>query len=140
MIRIRVQAVIFNEDGEILLVKHTKGDREYYVLPGGGVEYQEPLLDALVRELREELNIGEIFSARFLKMREFIDFESDRHVIDVYYYVVANLRDVRVAEEDGILSGFNFFSLDELERVVVYPSHSFIKELVKECLGEIIRR
>lgn len=139
MIRVRVQGVIFNEKMEILLVKHKKGSREYYVLPGGGVEYKETLIDALIRELEEELNIKKVFSAKFLKIREFIDDEIDRHVLDIYYYVVADLEGVRLAEDDGILAGFGFFPLDDLDNIQVYPSASFIKDLVEECLGNIIK-
>src|SRR6516225_7479802 len=50
-----VRALVIDEAGRIFLVKHT------YVrgwhLPGGGVEPGETLLDALVRELKEEGNI-----------------------------------------------------------------------------------
>lgn len=38
--RIRVAAAIV-EDGKILLVKHRKGDDEYWMLPGGGLEHGE---------------------------------------------------------------------------------------------------
>lgn len=139
MIRIRVQALIFNKEGKILLVKHIKNGKEYYVLPGGGVEYRESLVSALIRELREELGIEKVFSVKFLRVREFIDESSDRHVIDLYYYVVADVEKVHLTENDGILSGFGFFSLEELKNIVVYPSYSFICDLVSEALGELVK-
>ena len=50
-----VRALVIGPDGRIFLVKHS------YVggwhLPGGGVEPGETLIDALVRELREEGNL-----------------------------------------------------------------------------------
>jgi 8-oxo-dGTP pyrophosphatase MutT (NUDIX family) len=50
-----VRALVIDQDGRIFLVKHS------YVtgwhLPGGGVEPGETLIDALIRELREEANI-----------------------------------------------------------------------------------
>ncbi|MFN4245275.1 MAG: NUDIX domain-containing protein [Brevinematia bacterium] len=140
MIRIRVQAVIFDDTGKLLLAKHSKNGKEYYVLPGGGVEYGERLLDALVRELEEELNISKVFSAKLLDVREFIDSESGRHVLDIYYYVVANLEGVKLSENDGVLVGFDFFDLSELKNINVYPSWYFIENLIKESLGYIIKK
>ena len=50
-----VRALVIDEQRGVFLVKHS------YVrgwhLPGGGVEADETLLDALIRELREEANI-----------------------------------------------------------------------------------
>ena len=41
----------------ILLCRHEKPGKEYWLLPGGGVESGESLIDALHRELREEVGI-----------------------------------------------------------------------------------
>jgi 8-oxo-dGTP diphosphatase len=52
--RIRVSAVAA-ESGAILTIRFTYSGREVFALPGGGVERGEPILDALVREWRDEL-------------------------------------------------------------------------------------
>ena len=44
-------------DGEVLLVRHTYGNRRRWELPGGGVKRRERPLDAARREIREELGI-----------------------------------------------------------------------------------
>jgi len=56
--RIRVSAILRRE-GRILLVRHEKHGREYWLLPGGGVGAGETLLQALKRELAEEVGIGD---------------------------------------------------------------------------------
>lgn len=140
MIRVRVQGIIFDRQGKILFVKHAKNGKEYYVLPGGGLEHRETLIDALSRELMEELNIKEIFSAKLIDIREFIDSESDRHVIDIYFYVNANLEDIALSENDGVLKGFDFFSIEELDEVTIYPSAEYIKHLVDLSVGKILRK
>ena len=50
-----VRALVIDPDGRIFLVKHSYVSGWH--LPGGGVEPGETLIDALVRELREEGNL-----------------------------------------------------------------------------------
>jgi len=56
--RIRVSAFL-HWRGSVLLCRHEKPGKEYWLLPGGGVNSGEPLVDALQRELEEELGINE---------------------------------------------------------------------------------
>lgn len=52
----RVRAVIIKE-GKILLIKRTRPNLIYWVIPGGGVEEKESNEEALVRECLEELGV-----------------------------------------------------------------------------------
>lgn len=52
----RVKVIVVDEKGEILLVKNWFG-RQRWTLPGGGVKFREPPLEAARRELREELSL-----------------------------------------------------------------------------------
>ena len=54
--RIRVSAVL-QWRGRVLLCRHEKPGKEYWLLPGGGVNAGESLVDALQRELAEEIGI-----------------------------------------------------------------------------------
>jgi 8-oxo-dGTP diphosphatase len=51
-----VAAVIFNDRGQVLLIRQSYGHRAWD-LPGGGRERRESLEEALRRELREEIGI-----------------------------------------------------------------------------------
>ncbi len=55
--RIRVSAILRWQD-RMLLCRHEKGEKQYWLLPGGGVNSGESLVDALHRELGEELGIA----------------------------------------------------------------------------------
>src|SRR5512146_2702230 len=57
--RIRVSAVL-RWEGRVLLCRHEKPGREYWLLPGGGVNSGESLVEALRRELSEELGIDDV--------------------------------------------------------------------------------
>src|SRR4051794_41441983 len=56
--RIRVSAIL-RWKGRMLLCRHEKPGKEYWLLPGGGVNSGESLVDALHRELAEEIGIDE---------------------------------------------------------------------------------
>jgi ADP-ribose pyrophosphatase YjhB (NUDIX family) len=56
--RIRVSAIL-RWRGRVLLCRHEKPGREYWLLPGGGVNSGESLVAALHRELREEVGIAD---------------------------------------------------------------------------------
>jgi ADP-ribose pyrophosphatase YjhB (NUDIX family) len=52
-----VKVMLFNPDGELLLIRNSYGDRSLFVLPGGGIGRKEEPRAAAAREIREELNI-----------------------------------------------------------------------------------
>jgi len=55
LFRLSLKAVMFNKDGEVLVVKE-KG-RDWWDIPGGGMDHDESIKDALARELREEVSL-----------------------------------------------------------------------------------
>lgn len=54
--RVRVSAV-FERGGEILCMKYQYGGKEVLALPGGGVDHDTPLKEALINEWRDELGV-----------------------------------------------------------------------------------
>lgn len=59
MMKKRVSAVIVN-DGNILLIRRVKPDKEYYTFPGGSIEEGENDRHAMWREIKEELSVDVI--------------------------------------------------------------------------------
>ena len=64
----RVRGIIIN-DKKIALIQRVKGDKTYYIFPGGGVEEGETILEALHREMKEELGIEISVGERFAEYR-----------------------------------------------------------------------
>ena len=57
VVRIRASGLVF-KDKKLIIVEHKKkGFNPYYVLPGGGIEHGESPEQALVREIKEEINL-----------------------------------------------------------------------------------
>ena len=63
----RVRAIIV-QDNKILLIKRTKPEAVYWVIPGGGVEMGETDKQAIKRECLEELGLEVKVGQLFLQM------------------------------------------------------------------------
>lgn len=117
-VRIRVAGLLVGEEG-ILLVRHEKKGKTYWLAPGGGVEYGETLEQALRREFEEELKLKiEVGPAAF--MHDSVPPDFHRHVVNVYFHVSAKEKNFLV-QPDGVLRQARFHALEGLEALVLYP-------------------
>jgi 8-oxo-dGTP diphosphatase len=80
-VRLRVCGLCWDGDS-LLLVKHRMGNGDFWAPPGGGVEYQEPLEEALRREFIEETGL-KISIEKFLFGCEFI--RHPLHALELYF-------------------------------------------------------
>lgn len=58
--RLSLKALVMNEAGEVLVVKET--GRTWWDLPGGGMDHDESIKEAIARELAEEVNLSGNFT------------------------------------------------------------------------------
>lgn len=60
LFRISLKAAIFNTQGQVLVVK--ENGRDWWDLPGGGMDHGETVKQALARELSEEVSLNGDFT------------------------------------------------------------------------------
>lgn len=110
----------------ILLCRHEKHGREHWLLPGGGVNSGESLVEALRRELEEEVAIDDRFPLEgpvaivdsIAPERSF----AAKHVVHIIFAGDLTGRSLeRVTSSDVAVRGHRLFALAELEDVVLHP-------------------
>ncbi len=123
--RLRVSALL-RWHGRILLCRQEKPGKEYWLLPGGGVNGGESLTEALMRELREEVGIGDdvLFEGPIAVADSIAPHwtPDDRHVVHIIFAADISHRSLEDVEtHDAAVRGARLFSLDDLEEIVVHP-------------------
>lgn len=122
--RIRVSAIL-RRDSRILLVRHEKHGREYWLLPGGGVDLRETLLQALKRELGEELGLdsdvpfeGPVALADSIAPAGW----PAKHVVHIVFAGYLGDRSLeRVTSRDDAVWNHRLFDVEELADVALHP-------------------
>ena len=117
--RIRVAAIIV-ENGEILLARHQKKGKRYWVLPGGGVEYGETLEEALIRELDEEAGL-DISVHDLVLANDSVPARRRRHIVNLYFTAEIVSGEIVVGESDKRLIDMRFVPVERLPRLRLFP-------------------
>ena len=103
-------------NNNILMVKHKRNEKEYYTLPGGGIEEGEIPEQTAIRELREECGvIGKIIK----KVSEYLFPFGDNVIIHTFFIEIGNQTpvlgsDPELSEEHQILTEVRWMALDEI--------------------------
>ncbi len=122
--RLSVHAVITNLENEVLQLKATYGDK-HWGLPGGALEPQETIHQALLRECHEELG-QEIVVDYMSGMYYHSHYNS--HALIFRCHLIANPKDsTEVITLSSEHSEYRYFKLDELSKVQ--------RQRVEECIN-----
>ncbi|MDI6781250.1 MAG: NUDIX hydrolase [bacterium] len=131
-IDIRIAACIL-KDGKILMVRHKKGDKKYWLLPGGRIEYGETMIETLKREMIEEtglkINVGNL-----MFVSEAIPEDNHRHIVNMFFEAEIIGGEMMLGNEE-ILDAVEFIDIDKIDEIIMYP---LIKDELKQyiCNGK----
>ncbi|WP_223809070.1 NUDIX domain-containing protein [Nocardiopsis listeri] len=109
-------AGLLAEDGKVLLLEQDTDGPRRWSLPGGRVEEGEPLGDALVREMREEIGV-EVEVGRLLYLCDHIVSEKNLHVVHITFEVHrtgGSLGDISEGLDSRPIRGVEFVKTGDL--------------------------
>jgi 8-oxo-dGTP diphosphatase len=123
--RIRVSAML-RWHGRILLCRHEKPGKEYWLLPGGGVNSGESLVEALHRELAEEIGIDDELPVEGpVAIADSISPAASyaaKHVVHIIFAGDLGGRSLEaVTSHDAAVRGHRLFTVSELDGIVLHP-------------------
>lgn len=116
----RSRAIIYIERDKILLIHRLRDGLDYYVFPGGGVNSGERILDAVVREGKEELGVT------LNPIKLLYELDSNK---DVQYFFLCTIKEGVIGTGDG-----PEFSSENAAKGSYTPEVVSLKELTKYAI------
>ena len=116
------------QDGHVLLHRDDKDD--FWVMPGGRPRLFESSLDALVREMKEEITTHVEVLRLLWVVENFFEYVGERmHEVSFYYQMslpeespYRNAGMDFTGQEGDVTLLFHWFRIDEIERVRLLPT------------------
>lgn len=135
-IRIAVDAVVFGYTGGrlyvLLIQQKFSGQEPYWALPGGLVQDNEPLKDAVKRELMEETNVTVNYLEQLYTFGDDINRDSRNRVIAVAYFALIDATKTNIkASTDA--DSVQWFATDAV------PTLAFDHNLIVQAALERLR-
>jgi 8-oxo-dGTP diphosphatase len=110
---IRAQCIV-HQGNKILMVKHHLNGDEWWCLPGGGVEPNETVSDAALRELEEECCVGGRIISQTGRMIDGFGLESITFIIGIDNQEPHMGCDPEFISTDQILVDVRWMTLEEI--------------------------
>ncbi len=125
-VRLRVCGLCWQE-ASLLLIMHSMGSNDFWAPPGGGVEFQETLEDALKREFLEETGL-DVEVGKFVFGCEFI--KNPLHAVELFFEVkkVAGVLKSGYDPELQLIERAQFLSWKEIKAIPEKSIHGIINK------------
>ncbi|PEZ03944.1 NUDIX domain-containing protein [Bacillus sp. AFS018417] len=95
-----VSALIYDDNENILIVKNIKGDSFYWSLPGGAVEGEETLEQAIIREVKEETGFKVVVTG-LSSVREMFFEERGHHALIITFHAKIIDGEININDPDN---------------------------------------
>lgn len=119
-IRVAVDAVVFgyrDNNVYVLLIKQKfDGQQPYWALPGGLVQYNEPLIEAVKRELKEETNVTVQYLEQLYTFGDDIHRDSRNRVLSVAYFALIDSSKTNI-KADTDADTVQWFTIDAIPQL-----------------------
>ena len=140
-----VRAFLKNKEWKFLMVRHKW--KNYWSLPGGGLEGEESLQQAIKRECMEELNlkIKIIWNKIWLDIDHIKELPSPicsykikynefnwKKVKRLEYIFLSEIKSGEISLQKSEIDEYKFFTLDEI--LLLETTHIQVKEIIKKAL------
>ena len=128
-IRTSAKALIV-ENGKILLTKNSDLLGDFFLMPGGGQEHGETLVDATKRECLEEIG-AKVEVGKLLTIREYIsanhefgEFDPSIHQVEFIFQckLLEKVCTSKAIELDAMQTGIEWIPINKLSEYRVFPS------------------
>ncbi len=128
---LRTSIVIFNKDMSKILLFQVN-DKDFYMLIGGKINELETSIEAVKREIKEEINL-DVTNIEFVCLSEefVIAKEFNNHQINIIYKGIYNddIKENTFIGLEGDWAHYEWIDIDKLDNYEIYPS--IVKEIAK---------
>lgn len=128
----RVSSIIFNKDMSKVLLFSVEG-RNFYLLPGGKVNQKEKSIEALKREIKEELGFENIEFSFLGLSEEFVESNGfyNQQINVIYKGILYDeIKNSKFKGLEGEWCNFEWVDVNEIKNYNIFPN--FIKNVIKE--------
>jgi 8-oxo-dGTP diphosphatase len=127
-----IASAIVKKDGKVLMVKEVlENEKQYWIFPGGGVNFGESLEEAARREIGEEVGL-------YVKLKELLGFkevirpEFDYHTV-IFFFMAEPISE-KITRDEKILDAM-YFTKEELKDLNLVDSARWaLEEMQKKGL------
>lgn len=123
-LQIGVKVIIRNSDNKYLFIQRTEllqNENELsWDIPGGRIDITERLEDALVREVKEELNIELSGTTKLLNAQDIFVEKKQLHVVRLTYLAEQNINSglIKLSDEH---QAFAWYDLQDIKSINIDP-------------------
>ena len=119
-----ISSAVIKKDNKLLLVKEMLEDsKNWWVFPGGGVEFGETIENAVKREIKEEVGL-DIEIKEFLGFKEAIYKKYGYHTV-IFFFLAEPLND-EILKNDVLEA--NYFTEKEIKNLNLVQSAKWVLE------------